>query len=163
MNGLITMTPPNATSSIWGQIANACRDYSEKVFSLITILETFRDNPETGPLLVPESAITELKEAIAGYCKSFAALVNISNSTTATYHTLVESHGECERVIKELTASGGNSNLATTNVLIIQTRKALIEREMLETEEAQCQTWQTIQAVQFACESKVRGKNEAFC
>lgn len=163
MNGLITTTPPNATSPIWGQIAKLCHDYSTKVACLITILETFRDNPEIGPSLVHDSAITELKKAEAGYCKSFEALVNISNSTTATYHTLVESHGNCERLIKELTASGGNSNLVTNSVLIIQTQKALIEQEMLETEECQCQTWQTIEAVHFACKWKARERNEAFC
>lgn len=105
--------------------------------------ETFR---------VAEGAAAELERIQASFYENFDTFVTISNSLTNTYHTMVQIHENCERIIKDITTPGASNHVTINvhNVQNVQTQKAQIERDMLELEKLQCETWKTIQALHEA-------------
>lgn len=111
--------------------------------------QIFRVDLETGALCLAEGAAAELEMVRASFHKDFDTLLTTSNSLTATYHKLVEMHGRCERMVKDFTTLGLSNGVTTTlhNIQHVQTQKAQIERDMLEVEQVQCDTWQTIQGL----------------
>ena len=99
----------------------------------------------------PVDRVTELItrfEELEVQCHTcFDNLITDSNRMTASYHKLVEEHGECERWIKDLTASGVNANRLTA----LGNQKAEIEREMIDVEDTQTKTWEAIKSTQNSC------------
>ena len=145
---LIMNNPPAVTTStIWDEELRSYDSHLNTLSSFIAVLSTLYTDVD---ISVPDNAVAELEKVKAGCCKDFDTFVTISNSMTATYRTLVQRHGDCERSIKDLTASG-NSNTVTINVQVFQIQKAQLEREMLYLEKAQCRRWKRIPVVQKTC------------
>lgn len=140
--------PPMVTiSAIRLELKQLRHAYAKGLSSLHAIANTLMAD---GAASVQDDALAELGTLLASLCESFDVLVNISNSTTRFYHTLVQRHGDCEQSIKELTASG-NSNIVTNNVQLLQNKKTLVERTMLLMEEVQHETWKILQDMQIIC------------
>lgn len=97
-------------------------------------------------------AAAELAQQQARIYDQFEIMVTTSNSITATYHTLVQMHGDCERTIKESAAQGPSNGFITNvqHVQHVQARKAEIEGAMLEVENVQWKYWTEIRELQIA-------------
>ena len=99
-------------------------------------------------MFVPDDTIASLEALEVVLCEKFDTMVTLSNSMIADYHNLVQDHGHCEQVLKELTASG-NSNVVANNVQLLQNAKALVEQDMVMVEDAEGQIWKMVQEMQF--------------
>ena len=96
----------------------------------------------------PDNALAGLEKLEAVLCKNFEEMMTKSNSVAATYHTLMRRHAACERLKKELTASG-NSNTVSNKVQLLQNVKAQIEQDMVQLEDVQCLVWKGTQETHF--------------
>lgn len=140
--------PPRVTiTAIRLELGQLSHAYANSLSSLHAILATLIADEAA---YVPDDVLTELETLEASLCKKFDVLVNISNSTTAFYHTLVQRHGDCEQSIKELTASS-NSNIVTNSNQLLQNMKTQVEQTMLLMEEVQHGTWEITQDMQILC------------
>lgn len=114
-------------------------------------LQTMCSDEETGALSPENKDAEELGKVQARFYTTFDTLMTNSNSLIATYRTLVQCHGDCERLMKELVALGP-SNSVTATVQTLQNHKAQLEQDMLVAEGVQCETWKTIQVLHDASE-----------
>lgn len=97
-------------------------------------------------LSILRSAAAQVDKVQVTIYRQLERLVKTSNAITASYHTLVQGHENCEGMIKKLAVQGPLNGLIAN----IQAHKALIEREMLKTEDLQSMIWTEIQKGQMA-------------
>ncbi|KAF6218504.1 hypothetical protein HO133_005853 [Letharia lupina] len=87
-------------------------------------------------------AATGFKKTQAGFYDCFDKLMAASKSLIAAYHSMLEMHKDCARMINQLLALGQPNSVVVQH---IRARKAQIEQDMLEMESIQCETMRSIQ------------------
>ena len=145
----------NIPVGVTATIEDRVRQSSDTLSTLsVAIYGTTPSDLEMGTSLGADdaaAAAAELEKIKAGYGNLLDALVTVSNRVTASYHMLVEMHGDCERWIKKITAlDPSNSSVLTGRLQLYRFQKARVERRMLATEKMQYKIWKTIQSVHVA-------------
>ena len=145
----------NIPVGVTATIGDRVRQSSDTLSALsIAIFGTLLPDLEIRTSSASDNAATaaaELEKVKAGFDKMLDALVTASNGTTASYHDLVQMHGDYEQRIKMITALGHSSSITLAILVqLYRIQKTQIERRMLITEGLQCHIWERIQSVHVA-------------
>lgn len=109
---------------------------------VLDTLSTILSDPDLIASSGRYDAATEFKRTQAGFYDCFDKLMAASKSLIAAYHSMLEMHKDCARMINQLLALGQPNSVVGQH---IRARKAQIEQDMLEMESIQCETMRSIQ------------------